>query len=289
MSASTGHPPSVQDNGTPAAEVEATDAARGSQAGFRAAVEWMQGADGFQVSLIAGTFLIVKVLMVAKGDVMTALAVVRASGTVAVIVGAILSALPIIAAVVLVVVLYGVGCGAWRWRGLRLVTALCWFIVLVACVLLTPWLVFLLASAGLIGGRLDRVRSQPRTDQSQADGHWWAQRALPLLLLCVLVIGPAWKDLVFTMWLPREELHLTTDQPIAQPGQQPSTRLVGYVLSDSEGWMSVLTSVHRQVIELKSDTVESRHLCRKNYHESVVELVRRRVFHSVNGPPQCID
>jgi hypothetical protein len=81
--------------------------------GVGALLERLMGTDAITWTVLAFGFLIVKVLLVAQGDIMTALAVISSAGTVTVIVGAILSALPIIAAVVFVVLLYGAGRGAW--------------------------------------------------------------------------------------------------------------------------------------------------------------------------------
>jgi hypothetical protein len=64
----------------------------------------------------------------------------------------------------------------------------------------------------------------------------------------LLVLNP----LLYAVWLPHEIL--TT----AKPGPQQ----VGYVLSDSNGWVSLLKSGERRIYRFRSEDVTARRLCR---------------------------
>jgi hypothetical protein len=287
MAVEAGSSPATKDGPPADAGVGAAAEAREKSAATeqsdpRALIKQMMGSETFQTTLLAGSFLIIKVLLATHGDVMTALAVVRASGVLAVIVGAILSALPIIAAVVLVVIFYGLGCGVWGKPAFKDPLKLsCGVIVLFACFLLTPWWLFMLSFVGLLGGLWDRRRRKQQAKRNNVERSPARIKFVPVLLLCLAIILPISKDLLFAMWLPREELHFKSAVEVTK-GEPPTTLQVGYVLSDTEGWMSVLTSGDREVVTIERDIVESRNLCRKNYHESLAEVV-----YSTSGPPDC--
>jgi hypothetical protein len=222
---------------------------------------------------------------VAKGDLTTALAVLATSGLVTVLLGALVALLPIIAAFIVVVGLYRLGSGAWKLRTLRK-QSLTVVLLLLVSVLLTPWPVLAASPLGLIGGLLERVRKKLRREAkaTRSQVKIWLARGLlvPIFVAVVMpfaIVGP---DLVFTMWLPREELTIDNSQDVRQPAL-----LVGYVLKDDGEWMSILTSVQRRVVEVKSGTIAARKLCRKNYHEPIWQLSQRRIFDSDTRLPKC--
>jgi hypothetical protein len=238
-------------------------------------------------TLLLFSILIIKVIFVAKGDLTTALAVLATSGLVTVILGALVALLPIIAAAIVVVGFYRLGSGAWKLRTLGK-QSLIVVLVLLASVMLTPWLVLAASPLALIGGRLARFRKKLRTEAkaTKSPAKVWVAHALLVAAIAALVIAPfaiVGPDLVFSMWLPREEIRVASSQ---NAPQQPL--LVGYVLKNEGGWMSVLTSVRRRVEEVKSDTIVSRRLCRKNYHEPIWQLSQRKIFDSDTRLPRCI-
>jgi hypothetical protein len=190
---------------------------------------------------------------------------------------------------VLVVIFYGLGCGVWGKPAFKDPLKLfCGVIVLLACILLTPWWVFSLSFLGLLGGLLDRRLRKQKAKRNDEECSPARIRFVPVLVLCLAIVLPKSQDLLFAMWLPREELHFESAVEVTK-GQPPRTLQVGYVLGDSEGWMSVLTSGERELVAIKSDMVESRNLCRKNYHESLAEVVQREALHRTSGPPDCTE
>jgi hypothetical protein len=251
----------------------------------RTIIEQTLRSDRTLTTLLLFSILIIKVIFVAKGDLTTALAVLATSGLVTVILGALVALLPIIAAAIVVVGFYRLGSGAWKLRALGK-QSLIVVLVLLASVMLTPWLVLAASPLALIGGRLARFRKKLRTEAKTTKSpiKVWGARAL-LVVIAALVITPfaiVGPDLVFSMWLPREEIRVASSQ---NAPEQPL--LVGYVLKDEGGWMSVLTSVRRRVEEIKSDTIVSRRLCRKNYHEPIWQLSQRKIFDSDTRLPGC--
>jgi hypothetical protein len=259
--------------------------------GLRAFLGRALATDTVQLTLLASTFLILKVLLVAKGDISVGLAVLQTSPTVTVIIGVILSALPIIGAVVIVVILYGLGCGVWGWKSLRdPIAILISVAALTAWILLTPWPVFALTFLGLLAGILDKV-FWGRKARREGNGISFTRvRFVVVAVLCIFALIPVGKDIAYAMWLPREELHFQRSaEPATQPQGQQEQIIVGYVLGERGGWASVLTSGDRTIKQLESNTITSRQVCRnsKNYRESVAEYIRRKRFHYVNDMPFC--
>jgi hypothetical protein len=82
MAVGAGSSPATQDSPLPAdagvgtAAEERKESAATEQSDPRALIKQMMGSDTFQTTLLAGSFLIIKVLLATQGDVMTALAVV---------------------------------------------------------------------------------------------------------------------------------------------------------------------------------------------------------------------
>jgi hypothetical protein len=277
--------------------------------------------------------------------VITALAIINTSGIVSVVVGAVLSSLPILIAGLFVLGVYRVAAGRWNLEvSTRNNVAL--GLAAAAVVLLTPWpvvilgwLTFLVGLAsrrlkfqiGLVlvaGGllmvvevvtaivgdtpwpiRVDQwaatLRQQTFADTLPgvpflavaavvlmlvAEACWWivrphwrrlSIRALQVLLvlLALAPLGFVAKDALFVMWVPREALQLNDER-------RP---LIGYVLEDKEGWMSVLKTQERKLVRIDSDWVVYRSLCRKNYHESIWQLSNRRILGNDTRVPTCSD
>lgn len=91
-----------------------------------------------------------------------------------------------------------------------------------------------------------------------------------------MVLTVIYNPSLFAMWLPHEAL--------LAPGR-PQPVIVGYVLDDSGGWTSMLTSGDRKLIRVKSDTIKERVLCLRAYHESAFQSMLRS--RGVPRPPVC--
>jgi hypothetical protein len=234
-----------------------------------------------RTSLLLFGFFIAKVLMVTRGDLVTALGVVNASGVVAVAVGAVLSVLPTAAAILLAVALYLLTSGAWKtlpWAK-DPVTVWAGSLTVAAGLVLTPWPLFIKSGlvglgGGVIDQGLDRWRRRHRnakrvgpsmTASRSSKLHVGMLLAIGLPVVLSGITGP-----LGAMWLPREALTVR--------GQDPKL-VVGYVLNDMGGWTSVLHSGDRKMLWLKSDMIIGRRVCpgpRSN--ESTWQLIDRRWF-----------
>lgn len=207
-------------------------------------------------------FLILKVLVISLGDVTTALAILRTAGLTSVVVGGLLSALPFLAAFLLSAssasAIWWCRRGDPRRRLLRRIPRNVLASVLaagLASFFLTPWPVLLVSPLmGLVWGlaigagrprRAERTRLRPLT------------RSVRYLAVAgtALVLAPmtAWA-LLYPVWLPHETVTLRT--------QGSTVTVVGYVLDDSGGWITILESGRRRVVRHRSDAVSERTLCR---------------------------
>jgi hypothetical protein len=257
------------------------------------------GADRAYSTLLVFGILILKVLLVSKGDLYTALGVVEASGVVAVMVGAALSILPFAALALLGFGLYAsvsqvpFRLGLGRRPGRQGVYAL---FVLFACFILTP--LYILPRAVLIavaGGLLERLvtivqepwptghpdphavgrNRPPLPSLLRADRERGVRRLLRITTV-VLSLMVIYNGILFAMWLPHEALY-------APDRSQPV--IVGYVLDDSNGWTSILTAGDRKLLRVASDTITARVVCLKAYHESALQALLRR--NGIPRPPPC--
>jgi len=191
-------------------------------------------------------FVVLKVIWIARGDVPTALGVFNSAGLATVIAGGLLSALPLVSAVVLGLVTFELSRNrppVLRFPRDTPVVAI-GLAAAVACFFVTPWPVTVSGiGLGLVSGAAARI--VPRARKSLR----LAGLAVLLALSFVLVLNP----LLYAVWLPHETLTL------AEPGQQP---MVGYVLSDSDGWISLLLTRERRIYRFRSQDVTARTLCR---------------------------
>jgi hypothetical protein len=222
-------------------------------------------AQKFQGTLLVFAFVVLRVLLVAKTDVLTAVAIINGSGIVAVVVGTVLSALPILTAGLFVVIVYRVAAGTWKFETSLGIVAL--GLAALAVVLSTPWFALPL---GVLTLSVCLFIRRGKFQLWQPVRPPWRVFLIQLLLICVLLspLGVVAKDALFVMWLPREMLQLRDDH-------QP---LVGYVLEDKEGWVTVLKTVERKVVRIHSERIVGRTVCRKNDHESIWQLFRRRIM-----------
>ena len=224
-------------------------------------------------------FMILKVLVVAKGDLPTALGILKAAGPVPVLVGTLVSGLPTLAAVATVI------CAYW-WDPTRARVArsgwgrvdASWPVAVsfLLGVAFAPIILFggsLLTAVG--AGPLRRTLRARRSGASPAHpgrksatdiGSHWVMAILVSALAAVAL---------YQMWLPHEWLRIGAGQT------NPRQILVGSVLEENSEWMTVLVSGQRTLVRLKSATVVGRALCDKLrshplLEDSLPDLIRYR-------------
>jgi hypothetical protein len=217
-------------------------------------------------TLLLFTFLVLKVIIPAKEDIPTALGILETTSLVSTVVGALLSGLPLLAAVALGLVMSWAFADGWRsirgrkeFRGLALAAGLiCAFIaswpMLVASIALG-------SAAGLIVRQWRAIESAERTWPALWRSVWstksslWRKTRVLLMVfasLLVMLIGvlAVWK-VFYNVWLPHEYVKLSSSSP-------PE---VGYVLADSGGWLVMLRSDQRILVRLPDKDVRIRAVC----------------------------
>lgn len=202
-------------------------------------------------------FIIIKVFYIAHGNTETALGVFNSAGPTTVIVGALLSVFPLISALLLALALFELSRGAPFVKAppfIRRDYDAVWVILLVAavaCLFLTPWPIMVTSVIlGLASGFVLRLSSITERLKKL-----WLKLALTcmgwvflLLFFVVFILNPV----MYAVWLPHEILTFSN-------GGSPEA---GYVLSDSNGWVSQLRSGQRRIYRYRSEDVTSRTLCR---------------------------
>jgi hypothetical protein len=205
-------------------------------------------------------FIIIKVFYIAHGNTETALGVFNSAGPTTVIVGALLSVFPLISALLLGLALFELSRGSpppfvKAPPFIRRDYDAVWVILLaaaVACLFLTPWPIMVTSVVlGLASGFALRLSS---IITKRIKEPWFK-----LVLTCigwvflslsfvVFILNPV----MYAVWLPHEILTFSN-------GGSPEA---GYVLSDSNGWVSQLRSGQRRIYRYRSEDVTSRTLCR---------------------------
>ena len=239
---------------------------------FKRPIDDALNASKFQGTLLVFAFVVIKVLLAAESDTPTALAIINASGIVPVVVGAALSSLPILAAGLFVVGAYRFGAIGWRVIETSLRNLLAFVLAAIVVGLLAPWPVVGLGLLPFIVGLASR---RWKLHPERIGRPFWRVDVLKQLLhisfaailICVALVPLGWvaKDALFVMWTPREKLELSDDR----------APLTGYVLENKEGWISLLKSEERKIVRIHSEEVIGRSLCRKNYHESIWQVLHR--------------
>jgi hypothetical protein len=207
------------------------------------------GKEPALITALLFSFVVVKVIWIARGDIPTALGVFDSAGLATVIAGGLLSALPLISAVVLGIAVFELSRGGSFAK--RAPDKSFWAIGLAAavgCFFLTPWPVmvsgvFLGLLSSLAVWLVSKVKKKAKARKSLGIA---ASVALIILSL-IFVLNP----LLYAVWLPHEILTL--------PGRHHSA--VGYVLSDSNGWVSLLETRERRIRIFPSGDVKARALC----------------------------
>jgi hypothetical protein len=208
------------------------------------------------ITVLAFGFVVIKVIWIARGDTPTALGVFNSAGLPTVIAGGLLSALPLISAAALGLATFQIV------KNLLLASKLprdirVWAgfsAAAVAGFVLTPWAVMALgAFLGLISDVAAWAAS--KTKKSTNDRRKWigvigrvGTWSVVGTLSFILVLNP----LLYAVWLPRETLTLANSSPQS---------MVGYVLSDSNGWISLLRTGERKIYRFRMEDVTARTLC----------------------------
>ena len=207
----------------------------------------------FITALLFG-FVVIKVVWIARGDIPTALGVFNSAGLATVIAGGLLSAFPVVSAVAL-------GLAAFKlvssqpfskaFPFVRLSDMPVWLTGLAAavgCFFLTPWPIMAFgAIIGAVAGGAVLLASKMGVKAKSRRGIAGIL-ALSIASL-ILVLNP----LLYAVWLPHETLTLT---------KQSQQSMTGYVLSDSNGWVSLLQTGVRRIYWFPSQDVLARNLCR---------------------------
>ena len=213
---------------------------------------------GQYITALAFSYVIIKVIWIARGDIPTALGVFNSAGLATVIVGGLLSALPVISATALGWAMFQISRSWLLERSFPRNTS-SWIVLSVAgvaCFFLTPWPVmasgaFLGLACGIPAGWAASKAEKPATRRRKLVGRIGMIGGLTVVGIAsfYLVLNP----LLYAVWLPHETLKLT------KPNPQP---MVGYVLSDGNGWVSVLQTRVRRIYRFPSQDVLTRDLCR---------------------------
>jgi hypothetical protein len=214
---------------------------------------------------LLGVFLVVKGYVIAKGDLSTALGILQSAGLASAVIAGLLSALPILTASMLAFNVYRAV------RPIRVtrvpsgglhVPAASLVVVMVAAAVLsavfTPWT--FMAGAVVIGlaialGR--RLLKGPMADWRRTR---LAVAPLAGLLLLAATVG-AVVAMLYTVWVPHEIVDFTPG-----PKGQPPAQEVGYVLTEGDGWITILTSGPHQIVRFSDSAVKSFMVCQRGPH-----------------------
>lgn len=223
------------------------------------------GKEPALITALLFSFVVIKVVWIARGDIQTALGVFNSAGLASVIAGGLLSALPLISAAALGVATFELS-KSWplikAFPFIRRRDTTVWILGLaaaVACFFLTPWPIMAAgALLGFVSGcavHVIKAKTLFRLKLKWLGKHDWRAKTVKAvgiaslaLVSLVLVVNP----LLYAVWLPHETLTLAKPR-----GQQ----VVGYVLSDSNGWISLLRTKERHIYRFRSSNVTSRVLC----------------------------
>jgi len=227
-------------------------------------------ANAFAGILLAAGFVVLKGYVLARGDIATALGILQYAGLVTVVTAGLLSSLPILAAAMLA---YTVSRMTWpllvrvgrAWRIVRVGRASrilgpeppdlpgqLLMVTLGAFVLaafFTPWAYLALAMLiGLVIGIL------------QARGvHNLAARLVYAMFTSVAAVAVILN--LYTVWVPHEVVHF---RPGTLPAHTvPKDAQVGYVLSEDNGWITMLTSGTRRIVRYSDADVTTQRVCER--------------------------
>lgn len=209
------------------------------------------------VTILLFAFLALKVSVVAKGDIPTALGIFQSTNPAVTVIGALLSGLPLGAVGVLVIVGYRAAKEA-SLAGYALAVA-----AALACFFVTPWPIL---AASLVVAPVAGYTMRQRQRLARTQGKRWQRRGtLVILIPCLAVFlfiacVTTWRVL-YDVWLPHEAVTMRSGHVE-----------VGYVLSDNANWVSILRSGQRRLVIYREIQVEKRAECQLHRHGLLADL-----------------
>jgi hypothetical protein len=223
-------------------------------------------------TVLVAAYVVLKGYVLAKGDISTALGILQYAGLTSVVIAGLLSSLPILAAAMLA---YTVCRVMWtRWPRLKpagRVWVTDWYppvpvwrpavVMLGAFVLsavFTPW-TYMAGAVGIglaIGGLWGITRHErARRRRLLID--------LPIRLPIGLIATGAVIAMLYTVWVPHE---IVGFRPGTIKPPPPKNEVVGYVLSEDNGWITMLTSGldKHGIIRYRDASVTSQTICERH-------------------------
>jgi hypothetical protein len=228
------------------------------------------------VTIMLFAFVALKVIVVAKGDIPTALGIFQTTNPAVTVIGGLLSGLPLGAVAVLVTFGYRAAKES-SLEGYALATA-----AAAACFFVTPWPIL---PASLVVATLGGYTMRHRQRLTGTQGKRWRRRGTLLILIPCLVVFlfitylTIWRVL-YDVWLPHEAVTLRSGRVE-----------VGYVLSENADWISILRSGQRRLVLYRDAQVENRVECQLHRHGLLAGLTAWQVLGSpawtAAGEPDC--
>jgi membrane protein implicated in regulation of membrane protease activity len=203
------------------------------------------------VTILLFAFLLIKVIVPAKGDIPTALGILETTSLVPTVVGALLSGLPLLAVAVFAFLLtraFMLG------RGMKPCLD-CWgaaLLVALICMCITPWpiLVATVIVAPVTGILLKEEWSWLRNREQRKDK--LLRRKKQFLGIAILItsitLGLAaitTGKVLYNVWLPHEDLVVQLPDETKATSVPPKVQKVdevGYILADNGRWVTMLLS-----------------------------------------------
>jgi predicted nucleic acid-binding Zn ribbon protein len=186
------------------------------------------------VSVGLSSLVLLKLLLVSHFNISTALTLLRDAGAAQIIMGQLLTLLPVFLSGIGIVGFVYATRQAWT---ARRVAQISFASVLALGVLLQPWSVAILQGVVWTGTLIWAAVGSGEYQRGKLLG-------IAAIFLFILLIDDH-------VWLPPESLGLRDRDPT-----------VGYVVGEQGGWTTILGEAHRSVFRVRSEAVETRRVCR---------------------------
>jgi hypothetical protein len=228
------------------------------------------------VTILLFTFLALKVIVIAKGDIPTALGIFQTANPAVTAIGALLSGLPLGGVAALLIFGYRAA------KETSLESCALAAVAALACFFLTPWPIFV---ASVLVGPLAGYAMRQRQRVMRAPGNRWQKWGTLLILFpCLaafvyITVVTTWR-VMYDVWLPHEAVTM-------QSGRVE----VGYVLSDNGNWISILRSGQRRIVIYQQTQVRKRAECQLHRHGLLADLTAWQMLgpraYTASGEPDC--
>jgi hypothetical protein len=229
-------------------------------------IDWYKEHKISGTLLLAG-FVIAKGYVLAHGDTTTAQGIVQYAGLTSVVIAAVLSSVPLLAAAMLAISCYQIwwplsGDRRAGWRK-QLIVSIGAFVL---CTVVTRW-PFTLGAIVLGSGFGLLNRYYLHADPKGHSAAWKrCHRMVNRVAWIVIYTGSvsAAVAILYTVWLPNEIVAFNT---------KPNGPMVAYILADDPGGrITLLTSGPRQIVSRKDKDVENVTMCRPTPHGGMTIL-----------------